>query len=260
MPNLSDHHSSQLTKLLYIGDSSAGKTGSLASLVAAGYRIRILDMDNGVDALKFYVNETCPDKITQVDYETRRDKYKATAQGPLCNAPKAFAESLKLLEKWTDETDPSTWGPQTIFVLDSLSSFGKAAFEWARGMNPGAKDPRQWYFSAQQAVENTIALLTGEAFHTNVIIISHINWKEMQDGQTKGYANAIGSALGPTLARYFNTLILAESSGSGKSVRRKIKTMPTGAIDLKTPTPRIEQELPLETGLATIFSKLKETK
>lgn len=254
MPSLADHHSSSLVKVLYIGDSSVGKTGSLAALVAAGYRLRILDMDNGLDALRYY---SPADKLSNVDFETLRNKYKATAGGVNASTSDAFIKSMKLLEKWTDDTDPATWGEQTVFVLDSLSTLGKAAYEWAKGMNPSAKDPRQWYFSAQQAIENTIALLTSEAFHTNVIVVSHINWKEMQDGTTKGYANAIGSALGPTLARYFNTLILAESSGFGQNVKRTIKTVPTGMVDLKTPTPKIDAQLPLKTGLATIFEKLK---
>ncbi len=254
MPSLADHHSSSVVKAIYIGDSSTGKTGSLASLVSAGYKLRILDTDNGLDSLKQFSPQ---DRLGQVDYETRRDKYKASATGATVPAPKAFVECLKLMEKWSDETDPATWGEDTIFVLDSLSSFGKGAFEWARGMNPMAKDPRQWYFSAQQAVENTIALLTSAAFNTNIIVISHINWKELQDGTVKGYPNAIGSALGPTLARYFNTLILAETSGFGKSVKRKIKTVSTGTIDLKAPSPKIEGEYPLETGLSTIFKTLK---
>ena len=51
MPALSDHQSSQTTKMLFIGDSGSGKTGALASLAAAGYNLRILDVDNGVDIL-----------------------------------------------------------------------------------------------------------------------------------------------------------------------------------------------------------------
>lgn len=254
MPSLTDHHSGSLVKIIFIGDSSTGKTGALASLVSVGYKLRVLDTDNGLDSLRQYAPA---DKLNLVDYETRRDVYKATASGPIVSSPKAFVECLKLMEKWTDGSDPAQWGPEYIFVLDSLSSFGKAAFEWARGMNPLAKDPRQWYFAAQQAVENTIGLLTSEAFHCNLIIISHVNWKEMQDGTTKGYPNAVGSALGPIIARYLNTLVLAETSGLGKSVKRKIKTVPTGTIDLKTASPKLEAELPLETGLATIFEKLK---
>ena len=44
MPKLSDHQSNDFTKLLLIGDAKSGKTGSLVSLVKAGYKLRILDM------------------------------------------------------------------------------------------------------------------------------------------------------------------------------------------------------------------------
>jgi len=257
MPSLDNHHSSEFVKLMYIGDSSTGKTGSLASLVDAGYKLRIMDMDNGLDALKNFADES---KLQNVDYETRRDKWKGTKSGPIIvGVPKAFTDSLSLMTEWSDESTPAEWGADTIFVLDSLTAFGRSAFEWAKAMNATAKDPRQWYFTAQQAVENTLSLLTSEAFHANVIVISHVNYKELTEGIHKGHPSAIGTALGPTIPRYFNTLVLAEASGMGKNVRRRIKTMPTGVIDLKTPVPSIEYELPLETGLATLFEKLKET-
>ncbi len=260
MPSLADHHGSQFVKIFFIGDSGTGKTGALTSLVAAGYKVRVLDMDNNLDVLRHYVREQCPDKIANVDFETLRDAYKATAQGPVvAGAAKAFVNSLKLLEKWGDGTDPATWGPNTILVVDSLSAMSRAAFDWAKGMNPSAKEPRTWFYAAQQAIESTIALLTNEAFHCNVIVISHIRWSETQTGERKGYPNSLGAAQGPILPRYFGNLILAESSGSGKNVKRHIKTMRTETIDLKTATPKVDQQLPLETGLATLFQQLKAT-
>jgi len=254
MATLDQHQSSKYAKMIYIGDSGTGKTGSLVSLLADGYQFKILDFDNGLDVLAQYARRECPDKLGNIEFETFRDKYSSSSAGPIVKGmPKAFLDGLKKLDEWSKIEDN-----RMIFVLDSLSAFGKSAFEWAKAMNPTAKDPRQWYFSAQQAVENTIALLTGEDFHQNVIVISHVNYKELADGTTKGYANAIGSALGPTIAKYFNTLILAESTGSGKNTRRKIKTLPTGVIDLKTPSPfKLEGELPLETGLSTIFNAIK---
>jgi hypothetical protein len=260
MPTLDQHQSSSFTKILYIGNSGSGKTGSLVSLLQANYKLVILDMDNGLDSLVQFAKRDCPDKLKNVRFETLRDKFKATEQGPVISgSPKAFTDALKLMTKWTDDSIPAELGSDTIFVLDSLSAYGKAAFDWAKGMAPSAKDPRQWYFSAQGAVENTIAVLTSETFHANVIVISHVNYREQADGTTKGFANAIGNALGPIIPRYFNTLVLAESSGSGKNVKRKIKTVPTDTIDLKSPAPfKIESELPLESGLATLFSNLKE--
>lgn len=252
MPTLDQHQSSDYLKVVYIGDSGTGKTGSLVSLLAAGYRLKILDMDNGLDSLVHYAREQGLD-LSQVEYETIRDEYKSTKAGPIVKGgAKAFVAALDKLSEWSEVSDPNT-----VFVLDSGSAFGKAAFEWAKGMNPSAKDPRQWYFQAQQACENAIAMLTGPGFNMNVIFISHVNYKEIIEGVNKGYANIIGSALGPTVAKYFNTLILAESSGSRTNVKRKIKTLPTGVIDLKVPNPKVEAELPLETGLATLFSQLK---
>lgn len=253
MPTLDNHQSSDFTKILYIGDSGAGKTGSLVSLLAAGYSFKILDMDNGLDALVYYAKRNCPEALSAVEFETVRDEYKSSRAGPILKGqPKAFVESLEILTKWSEIEDPNT-----IFVLDSGSAWGRSAFEWAKGLNPTAKDPRQWYFAAQQAIESGIAMLTGPGFRMNVIVVSHVNYKEFSEGVNKGYANFIGSALGPTVAKYFNSLVLAESSGSGTNVRRRIKTMPTGIIDLKLPTPEIDKELPLETGLAQIFSVLK---
>ncbi len=259
MPSLTDHTSAKFVKLLYIGDSGTGKTGSLVSLLPLGYKIHVLDLDAGLEVLKHYARQQAPDFIQNVDYETRRDAYKATPMGPMVKGqPKAFVESLKLIDKWSDDSTPSDWGPDHIFVLDSLSALGRAALAWATGMNPGSKDPRQWYKAAQDALENTIATLTSEAFECNLIVTSHVNLVELKDGTTKGYANSVGKALGPVIPRYFNNMILAESSGAGKNVRRRIKTVPTGLIDLKSSNPfQIEAELPLETGMATIFEKLK---
>lgn len=253
MATLDTHQSSEYSKLLYIGDSGTGKTGSLVSLLDAGYHLKILDLDNGLDALVYYAKQLCPDKLSNVEYETYRDEYRASKAGMLIKgSPKAFTQSLEKLTEWSNISDPNT-----IFVLDSGSAWGRSAFEWAKGMNPTAKDPRQWYFVAQQAIESGISMLTGPGFQMNVIVITHVNYKELVEGMNKGYGNFIGTALGPNIAKYFNTLILAESSGSGINVRRKIKTMPTGIIDLKVPNPKIEKELPLETGLATLFKTLK---
>lgn len=252
MPTLDNHTSSAYIKILYIGDSSSGKTGSLAALLADGYSMRILDMDNGLTALKQFGRAASSD-LSRIEYETYRDQYRITAAGPMTKgAPKAFSDAMAKLTEWSETDDD-----KMITVLDSLTFLGKAAMAWAKGMNPTAKDPRQWFYAAQQAVESVLAMLTSEAYKQNVIVISHVNYKEVMEGVHKGYPSAVGSALGPTIASYFDTLVLAEASGSGTNVRRRIKTLPTGVIDLKMPVASVDKELPLETGLSTIFKQLK---
>lgn len=253
---LADHQSSNYTKLLYIGDSGTGKTGSLVSLLKDGYSMKIIDMDNGLETLVQYARKEGCD-LSKVEYETIRDKYTTSPAGPIVRTPKAYMRACEVLSKWSETDDP-----MCVVVVDSLTMLGRAAFQWAKGMNPTAKDGRNWYFAAQQALESNLALLTSEEFRMNVIVISHINYNITYDDKgneiaRKGYTNAIGSALGPLIPDYFNTLILAETIGSGTNVRRKIKTIPTGVIDLKIPLPDADKEYPLETGLSTIFKALK---
>lgn len=256
----SEHDPSEFVKFLYIGDSGTGKTGSLVSLLEAGYEIKMLDMDSGIGTLIQYAKEAGPDVFDRIDYQSFRDKF-TVRNGELKpkGTPRAYVDALKALEKWDDDSDPAEWGSKTIFVLDSLTAFSRAAFLWAQGMNPTSKDPRQWYGAAQDSVRTAISMLTSEDFRANVIVISHVSLQELPDGSTKGYTSAIGKALGPQIPQFFNTLLLAESRGSGEKVRRTIQTMPTALIDLKAAVPagKLERSLPLETGLATVFEQLK---
>jgi len=245
---------------MFLGASGTGKTGALTSLVKAGYELRILDMDNGLDVLREFINHECPERIGQVDYETIRDKYKAGKMGPrIFGGPRAYVAAAELMTKWSDGTDPSAWGSNTVFVIDSLTPLGRACYAWADGMNPTAKDKRQVYKAAQNSLENILSLLTSADFKSNVIINAHIRFTELPDGTTKGFANSIGEALGPIIPTYFNTLVLAESKGIGNNITRTIRTIPTPNIDLKSPAPfKLDATLPLGTGLATLFKQLKK--
>lgn len=260
MPALSDHQSNEFVKILFIGSSGAGKTGALTSLVKAGYKLKIVDFDNGLDALVNHVKEECPTKLASISFQTFRDKYAAGPAGPIIKgAPTAYVRAVKSFDKWEDDTIPAEWGADTILVVDSLTSFARAAFAWARGMNPSSKEPRQWYATAQESMEQVIAMLTSEAFRCNVIVISHVDIVTAPDGSVKGYASSIGKALGPKLPRYFNTMVLSETSGFGKAVKRKIKTVPTALIDVKNPAPmRIDAEYEISDGLAKLFAALKK--
>ncbi|MDE2105565.1 MAG: AAA family ATPase [Patescibacteria group bacterium] len=260
MPSLSQHQSNDFTKLLIEGDSGSGKSGSLTSLVKAGYKLRILDFDNGLEPLKQFVLRDCPDKIDNVEFRTLRDEYTSSASGPKVTRPTAFVDALKMLDHWkygdVDLGKPSAFGPDCIVVIDSLTFFADAAFEWARGMLPSAKDPRQWYGAAQEGVESALALLTSDNFRSNVIVISHVKYVDNPDGTRKGYPTAVGSALSPVIPRYFNSVALCQTKAGGA---RTIQTTATAMIDLKNPKPfAMAPSYPIETGLADFFGVLRE--
>lgn len=259
MPSLASHQSSQITKLLLIGYSGAGKTGALTALVEAGYKLRILDFDNGLDSLVIQVRKRCPDKLENIQFVSLRDKMKASPSGPIVDGmPTAFVQALKLMDHWkegdTDLGKPATWGADTVLVIDSLTFLSEAAFNWATAMNPTAKDGRQIYGAAQTAIEHAIALLTGDAFKTNVIITSHIKFIELPDGTSKGFPTSVGNALSPKIPAYFNNVALVETKGAGAATQRVIRTVSTGLVDLKSPASfTMAQELPIATGLADFF-------
>ena len=264
MPSLADHQSATTTKMLLMGDSGSAKTGSLASLVRAGYRLRILDFDNGLDSLVQQVKATAPECLSNVSFVTLRDKMKASPMGPVIDGqPKAFITALNLLDNWkepdgTDLGKPSGWGADTVLVIDSLTMMSDAAFAWANFMNPGAKDRRQIYGAAQEAIEHVIALLTGPGMATNVIVIAHTKYMDRPDGTTKGFPTAVGNALSPKLPAYFNSVALTSTSGAGQSLKRQIQTISTALIDLKNPASlKMPGALPIENGLSDFFRTVR---
>ena len=246
-------------RALYIGDSGSGKTGSLISLLQAGYNIRMLDLDNNADSLIHLCKHHDVKLLEKLDIVSVRDKFRASQMSGLevAGQPKAWVDALKYLNKWDDGTTIAEWDSKTIFVLDTLTSAGRAAFHWARGMSPAAKDPRQWYAAAQDSLKTLLELLTSPDFKCHILVLSHIDLIERDDGTTKGYASSLGKALGPQIAKVFPTLLMAESKGSGNNVKRTITTKSTMLVDLKNPVPfAVEGSYPLETGMASIFQAL----
>ena len=271
MSSLAQYKKQQLVKGLYLGDAGSGKTGSLVSLVEAGYKLRIYDFDNLLGSLIEQIRRV-DDKLLDLVYaQTFTDKMKGVdiplvMQGAAVKVmpftdgtPKAFSSALKQLNHWKTETEdlgnPATWGPDCIVVIDTLTTMSAAAFRYAQAMNPAAKEPQTYYFSAQQMITNVLALLASESFATNVLVLAHVDYSSNHLNIQKGFPRSIGSALNSQISAFFNCVLLAESS-TGK---RQIRTNSNGIVDLKNPiSHKVPDTLPLETGLATFFKSLKE--
>lgn len=269
MPTLSDHQSNKFTKLLLIGDSKSGKTGSLVSLVKAGYKLRILDFDNLLDVLKYYVQRECPEMMGNIEYRTLRDKLKATPLGYIIDGkPTAFATAIRMLDNWKykdeegNETDlgvPAEWGPDCILVIDSLSRLCDAAYDFREPLTPRGKsgdyDARAVYGDAQDAVEKMLADLTSDGFQTNLIVIAHIQYMDLPDGTKKGYPQGVGQKLSPKIPQYFPSVVLYTNRGG----HRTIQTNSSPLIDLANPAPfAMEPSYPVEDGLAKFFAVLRD--
>ncbi len=261
MTALSAHQSAVSTKLLLCGDSGAGKSGALVSLVKDGYKLFILDFDNGLDFFKNLVAKDCPEKIGNVHYKTLVDEYGFGPQGAFVKKADAFTKGMNLIGKWkeddgTDLGGVNSWGPDTIIVVDSLSLLSRAAMHQTLALNnrlASGPEQRDWNV-AQTGVENALASLFSESVKCNVIVTAHVVQIEDANGVPQGFPGTLGKSLSPRIPRYFNTMLLAKTSGVGANKKRIIRTAPDGTLMVKhSVASGLPAELPIETALSTFF-------
>lgn len=264
MTSLSNHQSTHFVKLLLLGDAKAGKTGSLASLVEAGYLLRILDLDNLLDFLKDRIAALCPTRLSTVEFRSIRDRYKAGPLGPgIDGKPKAWSQILAMCDNWKyDDIDlgkPAEWGDNAILVIDSLSRLCDAVYNFHEAIIPrgrsGDYDSRAVYGNAQDDVEKFLAMLTSPGMATNVIVICHGTYQSLPDGTTKIFPQGIGQKLSPKIPQYFPNYVRYRNVGGKRTIQLDSDPM----IDLSNGRPSIlTGSLPIDTGLSQIFAALRE--
>lgn len=263
MTSLSAHPSSNFVKLLLLGDAKSGKTGSLVSLVKAGYNLRILDYDNLLDILRYKVLEECPDKIDNVEFVSLRDNIASSSAGAIIKGtPKAFVEGLKLLDRWkygdVDLGTPSEWGSESILIIDSLSRLCDAAYNYHEAIVPRGKsgdfDGRAVYGNAQDDIEKMLAMLTSSTFATNVIVICHGAYMDLPDGTKKIFPQGLGQKLSPKIPQYFPNYIRYDSRGEKRTIQLKSSNM----ISLASTNPSaMPDSFDIVDGLAKFFEILR---
>ena len=243
---------------LLLGDSGAGKTGSLISLIEAGYTLRIADCDNGVRILANFVRERCPDKAQNVIVERLGTKYKIKPTGAHAErAAGGLARFGKIIDKWQAECSPDD-----IVVIDSLTALGTdLCLNWSKSVNPGLKDNRQHYFNAQEVVEPIVATLTHEDFPCHTLILTHIDYRDLSSDSKspnlKGFASSVGRALGDKIPRHFNEVFRYQVKGTGPGRKHVISSVSDALVSVKNTAPsRVKGEYSIDTGLAEIFNIL----
>ena len=218
MPLISSHQSTTVTKLLFVGDSGSGKTGALASLAAEGYKLRIIDTDNGLDILRSYATEPKspyvlrnPRIAENISYVTLTEKMRVLNSRAVPSTATVWPRLLSMLDHWRiaapklKPTDPTiceedlgkvtSWGSNEVLVLDTLTSISQAAFNYHCSMNgrlgagygASGSTTNEWrrdIGAAQAMVENLLILLKDTSIQCNVILNSHITFVE-DKGQTR---------------------------------------------------------------------------
>lgn len=286
MPQLGENPANDPVKLLLLGHSSVGKTGAIATLAAAGYRVFIYDFDNGVQIL---LDETIlPREFRKnIFVKTFTDKIK-DAKGNVDGMPTAFTGFIDNLNDWkelvtpgvpavADATgkitqaavppvykslgNPGTWGAKDVIVIDSLTFLGNAAMRYVLFMNNrGGQPPQlQHWGEAIRMQEDVIARLYSEQVHCNVVVCAHLLpvSDQTEGGVMKFWPSALGNKLAPKISRYFNNVWLIQKQVLNNVVKREMKTSATFNIDLKSSKPG-KMAATMEPDLAKAFAIIQE--
>ena len=251
MASIKNHTSVDVTKLLLVGDSGSGKTASLATLANAGYKLRILDYDNGLDILPEFLNDT---GVNNVSYVTLKD--------PMGRA-EAFRKGATLISNWKDEDEEygpvSKWTNKDVLVIDSLTLMGEAALRAALVFNnkkstDQASQP-EWGTAARD-VQHIIQYITGSEVPCNVVVTTHMQYMEGDMGVSKAYPTSVGSKLSTKLGRYFNCVCRIDTRSSSKGTERTLRTVSDHRMDLKVTAPSLIGQT-TELDLAKLFSAIQ---
>lgn len=277
-------------KLLFIGESGAGKTGALASLATAGYNLRVIDIDKGCDILANYLTDPNseyykkdPKAAERVEVVQVSDPMKNLSGRLVPTRAVGWPKVTKLLTAWEDggvNLGPiSSWGPKDILVIDSLTGLSNLALHYhlmvnsALGATRSQNEWRRDIGAAQGYIRDMLDLLYDDGVSCNIIVISHITvtseaggTPKVEEGEFKnvpsGYPSAIGRSLSPQIPRWFNNMLVANKVIQGTRSVQKIFTQSqyVGGMNVsaKTSAPlKIKPSYDIAWGLAEFFRDLK---
>lgn len=271
-------------RMMIVGYPGTAKTGGIASLANAGYKIRMIDYDGNSQSL---VTFTDKDKLSNIDIVYLEDRMRNGDRFiETTGIPTAFRAGLNLLDEWKYKEEDGTevslgkskdWGCDTIVVVDSLTSMGQASFRRQQSLSnktPLNTTEQVWGLAMAQQ-EAFIEKVTSESNNFHVIVLSHLKMvgpkdirKEDEDVSkdlkeriadlvpTRLFPSALGRALPPVIGGHFPTLIEAANEFTARGVNRVFKVIPRPELDLKLPSKVSFDKVSVTDGLAKIFAEL----
>lgn len=256
-------------KALLQGDPGTAKTGSLASLVGAGYRVILADFDGNPEPLLAHVPADKRGNVLVVPFA---DTLSVDSEGAISRSGSSACRAFtRFLSRGTAETGPpKEWGRETVLVLDSLSAFADSAERLALELNRGVTRDGAHIGVLAGEIETALSLMMGRQLQCHRVVVAHLKLiaprPESSYGtetdlqkqikreiaalqETAYFPNIPGMAVARTLARFFNTALLFETDRKG---RRVIRTTPVTGYTIKCPVP-VADPLPIETGMLTLM-------
>lgn len=272
-------------RIMVVGFPGTAKTGSLASLLNAGFKIRMLDFDGNPDPLLQFADK---DKLKNLDIAYFSDAMRVGSRfiEPV-GIPSAFPDALRMMDEWKYKDDEGNivnlgvpdrdWGPDTILVLDSLTSMGEAAFNRAMKLmnkTPENNTDRVWGLAMHEQAAFVKKLASNNKRY-HVIILAHLKIiapRDVRKGDSpltekikenmaemivpRMYPRALGWELPQQIGKEFPVIIEAEKVIRGGKTIRTLNLEPKVLLDLKFPAAIKDSRLPIETGMLQVFEAL----
>lgn len=173
---------------LIVGKPGSAKTGSLASLINAGFKLRVLAYDklHNMRPLHAYADPVLLRR--NVDIALLEDPLVMTDDMKTIEpdgVPTAYRQGSKLLDRWRYKREDGTevdlgrsreWGPDTIVVLDSVTSQGDAAIRYARAMSSHTSTTTtdQDFNRAMEMQQSFLEKLLSSRTRHHVIVLAHL--------------------------------------------------------------------------------------
>jgi hypothetical protein len=268
VPKLSETKPSP--RILICGEPASGKTGALAQLANAGYRLMIHDFDQNSRVINSYLT----DKAAEVYINTYASakladvKFFPDSNGAVRQAATELQRFGQMLMHWQvpggEDLGPcGSWTNKDVVVIDSGTFLGDMLLLAAQG------DPK--YSEKMLMTKYGIAgdwygaildRLTGNRMGATVIVLTHIMQTGDKDdqgritGKARDIPVGVGDKFSKKMQTYFSDIWHLEVDRMGK---RTFKTMATDKAALRTSAPLLIKPVE-EYDLASMLDRLTGAK
>jgi hypothetical protein len=254
-------------RVLIYGDPASGKTGALAQLANAGYRLLIFDFDQNSrvigsflkpDAADIYVNTYAVAKMTGTNLFAGNKGDAAQA------ALKEMRHFVGMLQHWKTESEDlgpaSSLTAKDVLVIDSGTFLGELLFMAAKADPEANKHTPTQYRIAGEYYSAILDYLCGSKVGASVVVLTHVTQTGDKDsegkfiGKPKDIPVALGDKMSKRMPSYFSDIWRLEVDRTGQ---RRFRTAATAHEGLRTSNPsKIKAEEPFD--LAAMFNRLLE--
>ncbi len=237
-------------RILICGEPAAGKTGALAQLANAGYRLMIHDFDQNSrvinsylkpEATEVYISTYASAKLADVNFFP-------TTANPIEQAASELQRFGKMLMHWKvaggEDLGPCTsWTPNDVVVIDSGTFLGDMLLLAAQ-KNPQYKPNMMMtkFGIAGDYYGAVLDRLTGHNMGATVIVLTHIMQTGDKDDQGRILGKArdipvgVGEKFSKKMQTYFTDIWHLEVDRAGN---RSFKTAATDKASLRTSAPTL---------------------